>query len=112
MPACHTRTTTHPPTSTEHIKEPLLRSSEDDRYASNSSYPPTRPNRPRSRSKPDSIFIHPNESNLARADAAAVQLGLSGDTELVKANVYPSDEDRWELGRGKDVARELLLGGR
>ncbi|OCH95730.1 hypothetical protein OBBRIDRAFT_499489 [Obba rivulosa] len=71
-------------------------------------YPPPMSSRPRSRTKPESIFIHPAESNLARADAAAVNLGLSGDTELVKANEYPADEDSWELGKGKDVARALL----
>ncbi|TFK89875.1 hypothetical protein K466DRAFT_597407 [Polyporus arcularius HHB13444] len=95
----------------EHMKEPLLPSPMDDRFSeSSSSYPPPRPNRPRSRSKPDSIFIHPNHSNIARADAAAVQLGLAGDTDLVKGNVYPSDGETWEHGRGRDVARELLLG--
>lgn len=34
--------------------------------------------RPHSKSKPDSIFIHPNHSNIARADAVAHELGLSG----------------------------------
>ena len=100
------------PRSTENAKEPLLDSPSSDRFESDasSSYPPPRPNRPRSKSKPDSIFIHPNHSNLARADAAAVQMGFSGDTERVKANVYPADEDAWEHGRGREVARELLLG--
>ncbi|KAI8990650.1 hypothetical protein BD414DRAFT_484360 [Trametes punicea] len=100
----------------ENVKERLLPSPTDDRFVpdSTSSYPPaparSNATRPRSKSKPDSIFIHPNDSNLARADAAAVQLGLAGDTERVKANVYPADEDPWEHGRGKEVARELLLG--
>ncbi|CDO73404.1 hypothetical protein BN946_scf185013.g38 [Trametes cinnabarina] len=104
----------------ENMKERLLSShseDSDDRFdvESSSSYPPapSRPRtttRPRSKSKPDDIFIHPNDSNLARADAAAAQLGLAGDTERVKANVYPADEDPWEHGRGKEVARELLLG--
>ncbi|KAI0800594.1 hypothetical protein C8Q74DRAFT_1237410 [Fomes fomentarius] len=96
----------------ENVKEPLLDSPSSDRFASEagSSYPPTRFQRPRSKSKPEAIFIHPNDSNLARADAAAVQMGLSGDTDRVKANIYPADEDAWEHGRGRDVARELLLG--
>ncbi|KAI0354666.1 hypothetical protein OH77DRAFT_1404565 [Trametes cingulata] len=99
----------------EHVKEPLLQSPTDDRYPhSSTSYPPAPSHapttRPRSKSKPESIFIHPNESNLARADAAAAELGLGGDTERVKANTYPADEDPWEHGRGRDVARELLLG--
>ena len=104
--------------SSENVKEPLLRSStsHEDSYdlEPNSAYPPSRPTlhapRPRSKSKPESIFIHPNESNIARADAAAAQLGLAGDTERVRAGVYPADEDPWEHGRGRDVARELLLG--
>ncbi|KAJ3484520.1 hypothetical protein NLI96_g5601 [Meripilus lineatus] len=65
--------------------------------------------RPRSKSKPTSIFIHPTQSNIARADAAAQQLGLSGDTELVKECKYPEgDVASWEMGTGRDVARELL----
>lgn len=66
--------------------------------------------RPRSKSKPDSIFIHPNESNIARADAVALEMGIGGDTELVKGNIYPEDQDTWELGRGKEIARALLSG--
>ncbi|EIW64467.1 uncharacterized protein TRAVEDRAFT_111620 [Trametes versicolor FP-101664 SS1] len=101
----------------EYLEKPLLRDSLEDQYSlesSSSSYPPapsarTNPaTRPRSKSKPESIFIHPNHSNLARADAAAAELGLAGDTELVKTNVYPADEDPWEHGKGKDLARELL----
>ena len=98
------------------MKEPLL-AADEDAYGPEPSpvYPPSRPtlhaSRPRSRSKPESIFIHPNHSNLARADAAAANLGIAGDTERVKANTYPADEDAWEHGRGRDVARELLLGG-
>lgn len=90
------------------MKEPLLSSSEES-YALEASYPPPRSARPRSRSKPESIFIHPNDSNIARADAAAVQLGLVSDTDLVKGNVYPDDGETWEHGRGRDVAREMLL---
>ncbi len=37
-------------------------------------------NRPRSKARPDSIFIHPNHSNIARADAVAMELGLSSST--------------------------------
>ena len=91
------------------MKEPLLSSSEEAYALEGSSYPPLPSGRPRSRSKPESIFIHPNHSNIARADAAAVQLGLAGDTDLVKGNVYPADAETWEHGRGRDVAREMLL---
>lgn len=69
--------------------------------------------RPRSKSKPSKIFIHPADSNLARADAVALRLGLGGDTDLVKGNQYPADaEPAWTVGKGKDIARELLLGRR
>ncbi|KAJ3845355.1 copper transporter [Lentinula raphanica] len=65
--------------------------------------------RPRSRSKPESIFIHPQHSNIARADAAALQLGLGGPTERVSGGVYQlKDEASWKTGTGKDVARALL----
>ncbi|KAI0640130.1 hypothetical protein C8Q77DRAFT_1084819 [Trametes polyzona] len=113
----------HHPHDSEHVKEPLLHSPSDDLYSrestSSSTYPPAPPartntnlTRPRSKSKPESIFIHPNHSNLARADAAAAELGLSGDTERVKVNSYPADEDPWAHGKGRDVARQLLLGNR
>ncbi len=66
--------------------------------------------RPRSKSKPDAIWIHPTESNIARADARAIQLGLiEGDTDLVRANQLPSEgETAWEVGKGRDVAREIM----
>jgi len=64
--------------------------------------------RPRSRSKPDDIFIHPTHSNLARADAVALEMGLSGDTDRVHGNIYPHEEAAWESGKGKDMARALL----
>lgn len=65
--------------------------------------------RPRSRSKPTAIFIHPNESNLARADAAAQQMGLTGETERVKGIMHPLEgEPAWKIGEGKDIARQLM----
>lgn len=68
--------------------------------------------RPRSKSKPTSIFIHPTESNLARADAAALQMGLTGDTELVKGNMHSADGDAaWKMGEGKDLARQIMTRG-
>lgn len=85
------------------MEQPLLRSSSDQPYALKSVI-----TRPRSRSKPDDIFIHPNQSNLARADAVALELGISGDTERVRGNNYPQDEAAWEHGKGRDVARALL----
>lgn len=65
--------------------------------------------RPRSRSKPTSIFIHPTQSNIARADAAAIHLGLAGDTEMVKGNMYATEGDpAWKIGSGKDLARQIM----
>ena len=65
--------------------------------------------RPRSKSKPTHILIHPNESNLARADAAALHMGLTGDTELVKGNMHSIDGDAaWKMGEGKDLARQIM----
>lgn len=69
----------------------------------------TRRRKIRTKSRPDSIFIHPTHSNLARADAAALELGIAGDTELVKGN-RPLDYQAWEHGKGKDVARQLFGG--
>jgi len=40
-------------------------------------YPPQH-NRFRSKLKPENIFIHPNESNIFRADAVALELGIAG----------------------------------
>ncbi|KAH8094726.1 hypothetical protein BXZ70DRAFT_947289 [Cristinia sonorae] len=106
------------PTPTSSQSHPLLRhQSTQSQYqlpsttSSSSTSPSSSRTRPRSKSKPADIFIHPAESNLARADAAAQQLGVSGDTERVKSNQYPVDDDAaWEVGKGKDFARELLLG--
>ncbi|KAJ3806757.1 copper transporter [Lentinula aff. lateritia] len=65
----------------------------------------------RLKSKPNGIFIHPQHSNLARADAAALQLGLGGPTERVSGSVYQlKEEASWKIGTGKDVARALLGG--
>ncbi|KAG2154568.1 hypothetical protein DEU56DRAFT_769218 [Suillus clintonianus] len=94
-------------TTYDKIRDPLLDSeSEDDSY-----HMSTRSWQPRSRqtkSKPEAIVIHPVDSNLARADAAAQVLGIAGDTERVKVNRYPVDQDAWEYGKGRDVARQLL----
>jgi hypothetical protein len=81
------------------VEEPLLGTSFGRRHAIE---------RPRSRSKPDNIFIHPNESNLARADAFALELGVGGDTELVQGN--RADGQSWQLGKGRDIARETFGG--
>ncbi|KAH9033046.1 hypothetical protein EDB84DRAFT_1270378 [Lactarius hengduanensis] len=76
-----------------------------------SSSPPSTMRKARSRAKPAGLFIHPNESNLARADAVAVELGLHGSTEHARAS-SDSDGDglTWERGHGRDAARALLGG--
>lgn len=86
------------------MAEPLLR---ENSYALSS-----RENNHRSRSKPEDIFIHPTESNIARADAAALELGLAGNTERVQGNTYAGKEAPWEAGTGRDAARALLGTGR
>lgn len=94
-------------TSYDNIRDPLLESeSEDDSY--NMSTRSWRPRTRQAKSKPEAILIHPVDSNLARADAAAQELGIAGDTERVKVNRYPVDQDAWEHGKGRDVARQLL----
>ncbi|KAH9065584.1 hypothetical protein EDB87DRAFT_1554915 [Lactarius vividus] len=81
-----------------------------------SSSPPSTMRKARSRAKPAGLFIHPNDSNLARADAVAVELGLHGSTEHVsvgaaRASSDSDDTERtWERGRGRDAARALLGG--
>jgi hypothetical protein len=69
--------------------------------------------------KPAGLFIHPNNSNLARADAVAVELGLHRSTERVEAlrrtsscdgDVDDGEMAAWGQGRGRDTARHLLGG--
>jgi hypothetical protein len=68
----------------------------------------------RGKAKPAGLFIHPTNSNLARADAAAVELGLHRSTERVEALRTTCDSDvddmvaAWGQGRGRDTARNLL----
>ncbi|KAI6047853.1 hypothetical protein EDC04DRAFT_28333 [Pisolithus marmoratus] len=69
---------------------------------------PAEHRRVRTKLKPASIFIHPHESNLARADAAALELGIAGDTELVAGHRLL--DGAWESGKGRTVARELFGG--
>lgn len=77
--------------------------------------------RPRSKSKPDGIFIHPTRSNIARAEVIAVHMGFGTENnEHVDASSYaypqsPSqtndgNQRGWGAGNGRDVARGLLGG--
>lgn len=59
--------------------------------------------RPRSKSKPDDIFIHPTDSNIARADAMADHLVLE---ERLRSN--PENTSVWQEGTGRDLARQFL----
>ncbi|OJA10311.1 hypothetical protein AZE42_05193 [Rhizopogon vesiculosus] len=94
----------------DRIRDPLLNSeSEDDSYTLPMRSKPTR-TRPKTKLKPEAILIHPGDSNLARADAAAQELGIASDTERVKLNRYSGDQDAWEYGKGRDIARQLLGG--
>jgi len=88
-----------------------------------SSPPPasTTATRPRSKSKPDQLFIHPAQSNILRAEAFAIQYGYSStNTELVDASscIYPaspvaeqstaSASRGWGGDKGRETARQLL----
>lgn len=79
--------------------------------------------RPRSKSKPDGIFIHPAHSNLARAEVIAVRMGFGVENnEYVDASSYtypqspsrnddtlaPDNQRGWGVGNGRDIARGLL----
>ena len=86
--------------------------------------PPT--TRPRSKSKPDEIFIHPKHSNIARAEVIAIRMGLGTENEYVDSSSYtypgspsqnqnndtsaPSNRRGWGRGNARDVARGLLVG--
>jgi hypothetical protein len=92
--------------------QPLLSEDNHHHYQSEPNYALTSvKTRPRSKSKPEAIFIHPAESNIARADAVALEMGLAGSTERVQSYGYTKEEPPWEMGKGKDMAREMLLGG-
>lgn len=66
--------------------------------------------RPRAKSKPDAIFIHPTQSNLARADARALELGLADETDHVARPASPSAHHAgsWGHGQGRAAARAML----
>ncbi|KAI9570354.1 copper transporter [Boletus coccyginus] len=87
------------PSSGGQAEEPLIGTSFERRHPIG---------RSRTRSKPDDILIHPSESNLARADAFALELGIGSDTELVQGN--RADGQSWQLGKGRDVARKAFGG--
>lgn len=82
-------------------------------------------NRPRSKSKPEGIFIHPTNSNIARAEVLAVHMGIGTENNEyvdtasytyprspVQTNDMPTHGNQrgWGAGNGKNVARGLLGG--
>jgi hypothetical protein len=69
------------------------------------------------KTKPADLFIHPNHSNIARADAISVELGLRCQKESSQAQArlpprMSSDSDDsemvWERGRGPEAARAVF----
>jgi len=87
------------------VQEPLLATHS---ATEDLSYPPqhSMDTRPRSKSRPENIFINPNESNIFRADAVALEMGITGDAELVKANSYSAED--WKRAEEGDKAGEIL----
>ncbi|THU90121.1 hypothetical protein K435DRAFT_864598 [Dendrothele bispora CBS 962.96] len=62
----------------------------------------------RSKSKPDDIFIHPNQLNIARADTVAMEPRLGGPTDRMSGDNYPQSGSSWETGKGRKAAKALL----
>jgi len=73
---------------------------------------PPRMRKAYAKTKPAGLFIHPNHSNIARADAVAAELGLRSQTERPQAPRTSSDSDGTETERARDrgheTARALL----
>ncbi|TFK26781.1 hypothetical protein FA15DRAFT_667071 [Coprinopsis marcescibilis] len=74
--------------------------------------------RPRSRSKPDDIYIHPNESNIARADALiSSQYQTVGDQSWDEAKAHRRTTSGFKVGEESesddddiaDVSRNRLV---
>jgi len=67
-----------PPKSFDHANIPLLRTPSDLDHAS-SLYDDSSTAQPRTKARPDQLFLHPNNSNIARAESFALELGLGGE---------------------------------
>jgi hypothetical protein len=88
--------------SSHQVLEPLLFSQDtEDRP-----YPPLKQSRLRPKTKPESIFIHPTESNVFRADAAALELGITSNTEFAMGNNHQLEAR--EHGKREDIDQEGL----
>lgn len=64
------------------------------------------------KSKPPGLFIHPNHSNIARADAVAVELSLRDERLRAPRTSNDSDDSGlgWVQDRGRETARALFGG--
>lgn len=51
------------------------------------------------KNKPDSIFIHPNESNIIRADTIALEMSSTRDADLIKSPTQASEKLPWDQGQ-------------
>ncbi|KAF7436405.1 hypothetical protein PC9H_003238 [Pleurotus ostreatus] len=71
------------------LHQPLL-----DRNGPESPYPLLPRTRPGPKTRPGGLFIHPNESNIARADAVALELGYASSSSS-NPDHY-ADEEVWE----------------
>ncbi|KAL1748952.1 hypothetical protein HDZ31DRAFT_28601 [Schizophyllum fasciatum] len=100
-------TQTESQTEYEDAEEPLLERNPAP-IALGSVPQPRAATRPRSKSKPGDIFIHPRYNNIARADAAAMELGLGGNTDRVSDASHRHADAPWKHGQGKQQARALL----
>ncbi|TFL06832.1 hypothetical protein BDV98DRAFT_600822 [Pterulicium gracile] len=61
------------------------------------------------RPKPEHIFIHPANSNVARADAVAQEMGYASKPDVSYGGVNADETAReWGSGQGRDVARQLM----
>jgi len=78
------------PRDTYQVNEPLLGS--HDTLSESRPYPPQH-NRHRSKTKPEGLFIRPDNSNVFRADAAALEMGITGNTQGTVNNSYHLDEE-------------------
>ncbi|TRM65857.1 hypothetical protein BD626DRAFT_193159 [Schizophyllum amplum] len=104
---CSNSESHRPPSSYEDAEEPLLE--RDSAPLAMKLMPaPRMSTRPRSKSKPDGIFIHPQHNNIARADAAALELGLGGTTDRVAVPAYEHTGAPWQHDQGRQQARALL----
>jgi len=64
------------------------------------------------KTKPPGLFIHPNHSNIARADAVAVELGLRAERSQAPRTSSDSDDSTlgWVQDRGRETAHALFGG--